>query len=112
MANFSNGSMTALSAGYYRLYGKDNTFVEAGGGLNTYFQFDNGPTNYLGLYLNIGYRNQGAFKLPVILRITFTLLIVFGFDRDNQIYVEIFGPWAGISIGNIFQKKKISRNMK
>jgi len=100
---------TALSMGYFQLYGKSNKFLEVGGGMNIYFDYLADNPDKLGSYLNLGYRKQGILGKPMIIRATFTPLIAFSMNRITDFDIELIGPWAGISIGYTFQAGKVEK---
>lgn len=109
---FVVNGQTALTAGYYRLYGKNNKFFEAGLGLNSFFAFKPDSPVSLGLVLNVGYRKQGMVGKPFFFRVAFTPMIVFKVTGNPQPNLDFLGPWGGISFGYTFRKAKMERKIR
>lgn len=101
---------SALSLGYFQLYGKSNKYLEIGGGMNIFFDYIADNSDKLGSHLNIGYRKQGILGKPIIFRATFTPLIAFSMDKIKEFDLALIGPWAGLSIGYTLKAKNSERS--
>jgi hypothetical protein len=111
MNYFAVNGRTALTAGYYRLYGKNNKFFEAGLGLNSFFSFKPDSPFSLGFVLNVGYRKQGIENKPFFFRVAFTPMIVFEVTGNPQPNLDFAGPWGGVSLGYTFRNPKVERKI-